>query len=324
MLSRQWFLGFISFVCLSTSSAIAQSPPIMGPQNNPQSNAPGLPGVDSAPNPLQSCAAPQDLSAYEQRLSAYHEALEQSPNSPEHLYQQGRIQARLQQWEEAGKSFREALAASDGEKTLESQIYHELGNLYACQQQFDKAVDEYKKSLRSDSQNQDAQHNLALTRLLAQQQEQQQQEQQQGEGENSENKESEGEQQEQQDGSNEQQDGSNEQKEGEESSEQQNASNEQQDGPNEKQEEGQQSEDGQSAEEEQTAQNQGEQAEEEQTAQSQGGNEPSDETDESTQQLELNQQQAEQLLNRVPENRRNFIQRLLKRQPPSQPTEKDW
>ncbi len=274
---------------------------------------PGLPSnlppsmnqnTSNAPhNPLQSCAPPQEVTIYQKRLEAFQEAVVEDSQNSKLYYNLGVLQARLQQWEESQKSFFQALAHNPN-KILTPQIYHQLGNLYACQQQFEKAITQYKQTLRANPQNENAKHNLALTQMLSQQQEQQKQEQ----SKDNQSEQKEGESQQQQDSSKQEQTASSQENAAEDSQDQQPSSTElpKEDPPKDQQE--------------QTASSDGSQ-EESSTAQT------GQEIDENEEEMQasLTRQQAEQLLNAIPENRRKFLKRLLQRQPqPPDSSTKNW
>lgn len=262
-------------------------------------------------NPLQSCAPPEEAEIYQKRLGEYQKAVAEDPQTPKYHHNLGILYSRLQQWEEAQKSFFQALAHNP-KKTLKPQIYHHLGNLYACLQQFDKAIAQYKQTLRANPQDEDAKYNLALSQLLAQQQKQEQAQEQQNQG--SENKESDQQKEEpgkQQNSSDEEQTASAQENSPEDAQDQQTAASQSsKENPPEDQTE-------QTAASSDTADNS---AEEPSPAPSEQATAESEENG----QASLTRQQAEQLINTVLEDRREFIQRLLERQPPPSSSGKAW
>lgn len=139
-------------------------------------------------NPLKNCVPPDDPTSYQNRLQEYQISLEDDPDNPYLLQQLGTLHSRLLQWDKAQSYFFKALTYNQTKRqsterrpneNQTSEIYRQLGDLYACQQQFDKAIDQYKQSLRSSPQDlaeprtaeqrSDVKNNLALTQLLAQQ-----------------------------------------------------------------------------------------------------------------------------------------------------------
>lgn len=120
-------------------------------------------------DPLGSCSFPKEATTYEKRLQEYQEALQETPHDAELHYHLGILQARLQQWEPAQASFFQALAYG---QERAAEVFHQLGNVYACQKKFDHAIAQYKETLRHNPNHEDTRHNLALTQLLAKQEKQ--------------------------------------------------------------------------------------------------------------------------------------------------------
>ncbi len=318
MIFFKW-CGLIIVLFLLIPFASAQSHPTPQLPPNPES---------ASYDPLQNCVVPQDTSPYEERLAEYEKAISEDPKNPEFHFHLGRLYARLQSWQEAQKSLFQALTYNKGNKQLAAQIYHHLGNIYACQQQFDKAIPQYRQTIRNNPENEDARFNLALTQLLAQQQEKQQQERQQqegGEGDTSQENPQKDTGQQQQDGQEQdstqgEQQQADAQEKGEGSQEQQTAAQP------EKSEEAETPSDDQQQAQSQTPTNESEdQTEDHSVAVSQNADSDKEPSDEETAPGYLSRQQAEQLINTVPENRRKFLQRLLQSQtPPSEAPGKNW
>ncbi len=310
------FFLLVSFANAQSNSNVS-SPPLQSPSGHEHASY----------NPLKNCVTPQDASSYEKRLIEYQNAISDDSKNPELYFQLGRLYARLQNWEDAQKSLFQALTYNKQNKQLASQIYHQLGNIYACQQQFDKAVPQYRKTIRNNPENEDARFNLALTQLLAQQQEKQQQEKQQNQ---------------QQQGENSQENDKKDTDPQQNESQQQSAIDE--DGKTNDRKEMSHSQEQQASTQPETTEGKEDTPEEGQNAQAQTPSDKSDEEkeerstdadqnvapeeralDEQTTPGYLSRQQAEQLINTVPENRRKFIQRLLKRQaPPASSTGNNW
>ncbi len=281
------------------------------------SGAPNLSVSDqaAAEDPLRTCVPPERQSAgaklYQERLEEYLQARNESPRNAEVEYNLGILFARLQHWEEAEKSFFQALSF-EREKERVARIYHQLGNVYACQRQFENAIAQYKETLRMEPQDADTQHNLALIQLLAQQQQQQQrqQRQQQPRGNSDDNHEQTDSQQ--SPGASEQQLESDPDRPPTETSPEEENSNQntqevsrQESNP----QKDQHSDSDDSPQEQSLATAEGNGEEEEQDAM----------------QAALTRQQAEQLLNSISEDRRQFIQRLLNRQKQIPPAnDKSW
>ncbi len=318
-----------------TAQQLSPSSPLVSPGAPLGSNAMPNVGPNTIPaeNPFKNCGAPEVSEVQQQQIDSIQEQLKDDPQNPFLYYNLGRLLYRGQQWKEAQAAFASALAY-DKDQQLADQIYYNLGNVHACQQEFEQAVKQYKQTVQRNPEDVDARYNLSLARLLAQQQQQQQQ-QQQGDGEQQQGSEGQqGEQGESQQAEN--QDG----QQGEQEEQQANQQQQQQNGQQGEQEE-QQAQAGQ--------QNQEEAEQEEPSDATAGGQQESNESEsedssvaaaqetpqsegplpeggaEDQTDLLLSKQQAEQVLNAVQENRRNFIQRLIQRQgKPRNPPDKNW
>jgi Ca-activated chloride channel family protein len=130
---------------------------------------------------------------YDEALEAYDKAATQLPNDPGVKFNQGvaRYQkalntppgpARDQLLQQAQGDFEGATQAPD--RSLRGQAHYNLGNTHYQRQDWDKAVKEYKQSIKEDPSNPDARYNLelALRKREQKKQQQQQQQQQQGQG----------------------------------------------------------------------------------------------------------------------------------------------
>ena len=286
------------------------------PQSISRTPSAGTPTVSphdqaTAHDPLRTCVpTPQHSSEtelYQKRLEEYLKARGESPQNAEVHYNLGILYSRLQQWDEAQKSFLQALS-HDRDKKRVARIYFQLGNVFACQRQFEKAIVQYKQTLRMEPQDTDTQHNLALSQLLSKQQQREQQQQSRG--------------------------NSDENREKNESQQHPSLTKEQPESypdhsPTEKppeKENSQQNQEENSRQEsdaQQERQSRGENSTEEQSIESDEGGGKTEEED--TIQAALTRQQAAQLLNSVPEDRRRFMKNFIDRQtqtPP--PSEKNW
>jgi tetratricopeptide (TPR) repeat protein len=86
-------------------------------------------------------------------------------------YKAGKPDSALMYWQ--------SVATSEKDKNLQSKVWHNIGNSFAKQKQYDKAVDAYKRSLRLNPEDEDTRYNLAYCQRQMQQQQQQQQQQNQ-------------------------------------------------------------------------------------------------------------------------------------------------
>ena len=105
---------------------------------------------------------------------SYKKALSKNPNYPKatynlgnSIYQQNRSKEAVSQFELVEKTFEE--------KISKAEAYHNMGNSFMNEKQYDKAVEAYKNSMRNNSKDDETRYNLALAKeLLKQQQDQNQ------------------------------------------------------------------------------------------------------------------------------------------------------
>lgn len=172
--------------------------------------------VGARPNNVGNEAYEQE--DYRAAQSAYQEAIEKSPELPEPHYNSGNVYYQQGQNEEAQERYdRARLDAGDD---LYRDILFNQGNVQLRADEVEEAIASYKEVLRLDPTDQDAKHNLevALSRLPPVEQQQQQSGQQQGDQQQQENgQEQQGQQQQEGD----QQDEGQQQQDGEEQGEQQ-------------------------------------------------------------------------------------------------------
>ena len=302
-----WYsAGVVLFFFINTpayTQSISRVPSAGTPTSSPHDQA-------TAHDPLRTCVpTPQhsrESELYQKRLEEYLKARRESPQNAEVHYNLGMLYSRLQQWDEAQKSFFQALNHDRDQKRV-ARIYFQLGNVFACQRQFEKAIVQYKQSLRMEPQDTDTQHNLALSQLLAKQQQREQEQQSRGNSdENGEKNES----QQLPSPTNDQPESYPEHPSTEKPPEKENS---------------QQNQEGNSRPESDAQQerpSRGKNSSEEQTVQSEenGGG-----TEEDTIQAAMTRQQAAQLLNSVYEDRRRFIKNFIDRQTQAPtPSEKNW
>ena len=122
--------------------------------------------------------------------------LQNNPQAQQQLQQQGQGQkmdfAAVSKgaFEQAKKKYEELLKQDIKDKTKKAKAYHNLGNTFMQQQDYQKAAKQYKDALRNDPSNENARYNLAyaLDKLKNQQNQNQNQDQQnQDQNENQEN-----------------------------------------------------------------------------------------------------------------------------------------
>lgn len=86
-------------------------------------------------------------------------------------YKAGKPDSALMYWQ--------SVATNEKDKNLQSKAWHNIGNSFAKQKQYDKAVEAYKRSLKLNPEDEDTRYNLAYSQRQMQQQQQQQQQNQQ-------------------------------------------------------------------------------------------------------------------------------------------------
>ena len=111
---------------------------------------------------------------YDTAQIAFQDATFQKPDNPVAHYNLGAVLYRIGRFGEAVQAFQESLARHNRktENTLNlAHIYYNLGNAQFKIGDLRRAIETYRHSLRLNSQDADAQHNLALALRRMQQQE---------------------------------------------------------------------------------------------------------------------------------------------------------
>ncbi len=93
--------------------------------------------------------------------TAYRKALHYQPRRSEIQYGLSNLLYARGKYAEAVSYYRDALKNTSGEQ-LKASIYHNLGNSYMKMQDYGKAVEAYKNSLRLEPGNEQTRYNLAL------------------------------------------------------------------------------------------------------------------------------------------------------------------
>lgn len=131
----------------------------------------------------------------------YRKSQEVNPNSPEAAFNLGNALYKQQKFEDAMKQYGVA-SQNTQDKQLISESLHNTGNICMANEDYAKAIEAYKQSLRLNPKDNETRYNLALAqKLLKDQQDQQQQDQQ-----DEQNKDQQQDQQQQQDQNKDQQD----------------------------------------------------------------------------------------------------------------------
>lgn len=103
---------------------------------------------------------------------SYKKSVATYPNNPKAIYNLGNAMMHQKRYKEAITQY-DYLAKSAKSNALRAQSYHNIGNAYMGLNDFQKAVDTYKSSLRINPKDEETRYNLALAQeLLKQQQDQ--------------------------------------------------------------------------------------------------------------------------------------------------------
>lgn len=108
----------------------------------------------------------------------YRKALEANPKSTVSMFNLGNTLLQQNKVKEAMEQY---VAASQIEKNKDNlaQIYHNMGVIFQSQEDYAKAVEAYKESLRNNPKDDETRYNLALAQKMLKDQQQNQQNQDQ-------------------------------------------------------------------------------------------------------------------------------------------------
>lgn len=107
----------------------------------------------------------------------YDQALSKDPANTEGAFNRGNATYRQENYASATEYY-QRVAEQAEDPTLKAQALHNLGNTQLQAQKFEEAVKSYKNALRINPQDDDTRYNLAYAQRLLKQQQQQQEQQQ--------------------------------------------------------------------------------------------------------------------------------------------------
>jgi tetratricopeptide (TPR) repeat protein len=107
----------------------------------------------------------------------YINALGKQPNSYRGIFNLGDSYYKQGKYKEATEQFEMLEGRKTSNDTL-SKVYHNLGNSYLKQKEFEKSINAYKNALKKNDEDEETRYNLAYAqKMLKQQQQQQKQDQ---------------------------------------------------------------------------------------------------------------------------------------------------
>jgi len=102
---------------------------------------------------------------------AYKKALSKNPNYPKASYNLGNAVYQQNRNKEAVAQF-EILEKTAPDKMSKAEAYHNMGNSFMKEKQYDKAVAAFKNSMRNNSKDEETRYNLAMAQELLEKQNQ--------------------------------------------------------------------------------------------------------------------------------------------------------
>nr|MBP7854494.1 tetratricopeptide repeat protein [Candidatus Babeliales bacterium] len=107
----------------------------------------------------------------------YQQLLADDPGNPEYEYNVGVSLYKQKKYEQAQAQFLKTVEHAHDHASLQERALFNRGNCFFEQNQWQNAIDEYKKVLQINANNQNAQHNLQLAEQKLQEQKRKEQEQ---------------------------------------------------------------------------------------------------------------------------------------------------
>ncbi len=108
---------------------------------------------------------------FEEAEILYKKALTKNPNYPKASYNLGNTIYQQERNKEAVNQF-ELVEKTFDEKMDKAEAYHNMGNAFMKEKQYDKAVEAFKNSMRNNSKDDETRYNLALAQELLKKQQQ--------------------------------------------------------------------------------------------------------------------------------------------------------
>lgn len=102
----------------------------------------------------------------------YYRSIDAEKNNPKAWFNLGDAQYEQQAYDQAESSFKRAIDLTE-DPQLKSRAQHNLGNIYFNKQDYARALDAYKNSLKNDPTSEATRQNYALTKRLLQEQQNQ-------------------------------------------------------------------------------------------------------------------------------------------------------
>jgi Ca-activated chloride channel family protein len=110
-------------------------------------------------------------SSFVEARTEYQEAYKLNGNSFEAVFNLGNALYKQDSLEAAAHQFRLASTMSD-DKLKQAEAFHNLGNTYLKQKDYQKSIDAYKDALRRNSKDEDTRYNLSYARKMLDNQDQ--------------------------------------------------------------------------------------------------------------------------------------------------------
>lgn len=100
---------------------------------------------------------------FEQAEAKYREAISKDPNNPDIVYNLGNLYYTKEKNKEAGQRLHGSTKVTQN-KAAKHRAFHNLGNTFMKQKQYEQAVEAYKEALRNNPADDETRYNYALAR----------------------------------------------------------------------------------------------------------------------------------------------------------------